>query len=333
MTWRIQTRPLPDFAVDAAENEGMPVPDVDNRAERGPRHGRMIGTLRLRHVKSRTVSRPHRADPAVTMTGRRTPKSRPQSRPITRMIMLAGALASLAFPALAQDGTGAVPDNAAARGQGAGWDCDIGFRADGATCREIAVPENAFATGLPYGTGWTCRRGYTEVDRTSCDPIPVPPDAFLQSSGRDWQCDRGFRRAEETCVPIVLPPHAYLSEEWSGPGWACDRGFSAEADRCVPIAVPENGYLTNANYGDAWACERGFREIDGRCEPVTVPANAFLDPKTYGPGWRCERGFEPVGNTCIAIDLPENSHLDHSGNRWSCDNGFQPSGGACTLRQ
>jgi hypothetical protein len=247
------------------------------------------------------------------------------------MIIVAGVLASLAFPALAQDGTGAVPDNARARGQGAGWDCDIGFRVDGTTCREIAIPDNAYATGLPYGTGWTCRRGYAEADRTSCDLIPVPPNGFLRSSGHDWQCDRGFRRDRETCVPVVLPPHAYLSEDPSGPGWACDRGFRAEADLCVPVAVPANGYLTDAKYGNAWACERGFREVEGRCDPVVLPANAFVDPDTYGPGWSCERGFEAVDDRCLEIVLPENAHLDHSGHRWSCDSGFQPSEGACVL--
>jgi hypothetical protein len=122
----------------------------------------------------------------------------------------------------------------------------------------------------------------------------VPENAFLRSSGYDWQCDRGYRQDRETCVPIVLPDNAYLTDDTSGSGWTCERGFTARSGDCVPIAVPENGYLTNADYGDEWACERGFFEIDGRCDPVALPANAFLDPASYGPGWRCERGFETV---------------------------------------
>jgi hypothetical protein len=134
----------------------------------------------------------------------------------------------------------------------------------------------------------------TRVRRSGRDllrAILVPDNAFLRSSGYDWQCDRGYRQDRETCVPIVLPDNAYLTDDTSGSGWACDRGFTARSGACVPIAVPENGYLTNADYGDEWACERGFFEIDGRCDPVALPANAFLDQDSYGPGWRCERGF------------------------------------------
>lgn len=314
MTGRIQpSRPadLPeDFRVDAAENEGMPpAPEPDTGARPDP-------------------ARDWRAHAGA---GGRTEKARPPTRLIARMSILAGLVASLAFPVLAQDGSGALPDNALARSQGGGWDCDVGYRVDGAACREIEIPENAFATGLQYGTGWACRRGYEEVFGVSCKVIPVPPNAFLRSSGFDWQCDRGFRPERESCVPVAVPENAYLSDERFGSGWTCNRGFTGDADRCVPIAVPENGYLTNADYGDAWACERGFVAVDDRCEPVAMPANAFLDPQGYGPGWRCERGFEQVGDACLLIDLPENAHLDHSGNGWSCDNGFQLSDGACIL--
>jgi hypothetical protein len=314
MTERVQpahsTDSLEEFHVDAAENEGMPpVAEPRNRARPDRAQGRR----------------------AASGTGGRTTKTRPSPRLIARMSILAGLVASLAFPALAQDGRGALPDNALARGQGGGWDCDVGYRVDGTTCREIEIPENAYATGREYGTGWACRRGYEEVFGVSCKVIPVPPNAFLRSSGFDWQCDRGFRPERDSCVPVTVPENAYLSDERLGSGWTCNRGFIEDADRCVPIAVPENGYLTNADYGDAWACERGFAAVDDRCEAVAVPANAFLDPQGYGPGWRCERGFEPAGDACLRIDLPENAHLDHSGNKWSCDNGFQPSDGACVL--
>jgi hypothetical protein len=43
--------------------------------------------------------------------------------------------------------------------------------------------------------------------------IPVPENAFLRSSGYDWQCDRGYRQDRETCVPIVLPDNAYLTDD------------------------------------------------------------------------------------------------------------------------
>lgn len=271
----------------------------------------------------------------TTDRGRRVRGKKPTrhllARLTSKLAFLAGMVASMAFPVFAQDGTGPMPENAQARSYGSGWVCDLGYRAKGADCLALDIPEHAYATGGSYGTGWECSRGYEEVNGTSCNPIPVPANAFLRSSGYDWQCERGYREERDACVPIVLPEHAYLTEETSGPGWICDRGFMADAGTCLPILVPENGYLTNASYGAAWACERGFVENDGGCDAIVLPANAFLDQDSYGLGWRCERGYEPLSGACVAIDLPENAHLDHSGNRWSCNSGYQLSGEGCIL--
>ncbi|SIO54905.1 hypothetical protein SAMN05444722_3431 [Rhodovulum sp. ES.010] len=152
-----------------------------------------------------------------------------------------------AFPVLAQDGTGPLPENAEVRSYGGGWHCTLGYRVNAGDCVAIDVPDNAYATGRSYGAGWACKRGYQEVGGASCEAIPVPENAFLRSSGFDWQCDRGYRQDRETCVLIVLPENAYLTDDPSGSGWACDRGFTASEAACVPIAVPENGYLTNAD--------------------------------------------------------------------------------------
>jgi hypothetical protein len=168
----------------------------------------------------------------------------------------------------------------------------------------------------------------TRVRRSGRDllrAIPVPDNAFLRSSGYDWQCDRGYRQDRETCVPIVLPDNAYLTDDTSGSGWACDRGFTARSGACVPIAVPENGYLTNADYGDEWACERGFFEIDGRCDPVRFPRTPIWTRIPTGRDGAASGDLSRSNNTCVAIDLPANAHLDRSGNRWRCDRGFQLS--------
>ena len=262
-----------------------------------------------------------------------TPESRPRTRLIAKISILAGVLASFAFPVHAQDGASSIPDNAHVSSDGFGWNCDLGYLLDGRDCKQLEIPENAYATRKAYGTGWRCHRGFEEVSGTSCKPIPLPANAFLRSSGYDWQCSRGYRPERGACVHIALPEHAYLTDASYGLGWVCDRGFAQEAGECRAIDVPKNGYLTNARYGDAWACERGFFEIDGRCDPVPVPENAFLDSDAYGPGWRCVRGFEPVGGACIAIDLPENAHLDDSGNRWRCDRDFQISDRECVLER
>ena len=126
------------------------------------------------------------------------------------VIVAAGMIAFLAFPVLAQDGTGPMPENAEARNYGGGWNCALGYRVNGEECVAIDMPENAYATGRTYGSGWACRRGYEDAGGTSCAAIPVPDNAFLRSSGYDWQCDRGYRQDRETCVPIVLPDNAYL---------------------------------------------------------------------------------------------------------------------------
>lgn len=315
-----------DFAIQVAENEGMPT-RPNSRASPLPAAPtrRLTGTLTL------GLSRTRAATGRLWSAKEQVAMRHPLARLIARTAAIAGVIASFAFPVLAQDGTGPMPENAQPRSYGGGWVCDLGFRVEGAECLPLDIPEHAYPTGRSYGTGWECDRGYEEVDGTSCNPIPVPANAFLRSSGYDWQCERGFRQEDEACVPIVLPERAYLTDDHSGTGWTCDRGYEALAGTCSPIAVPENAYLTNADYGAAWACERGFVKIDDRCDVVVVPANAYLNQASYGPGWSCERGYEPLNGACVAIDLPENSYLDRSGNRWSCNRGFQPYKRACIL--
>ena len=320
-----------EFPIQVAENEGMPSrTDPRDTALRVTRHGRQTGTLRPGSSTERTA-----ADEVWAAKGARMRKTNTTAtaRLVARLAVVAGIMASVAFPVFAQDGTGPTPDNAKARNYGGGWDCSLGYRVNGADCASIDIPENAYATGRSYGSGWACRRGYAEVAGTSCEAIPIPDNAYLRSSGYDWQCDRGYRRDRDACIPIALPENGYLTGDSSGPGWTCDRGFTPSAGACIPIAVPENGYLTNSDYGAKWVCERGFFKIDDRCAPVALPANAFLDQESYGPGWKCERGFEAVKNTCVAIDLPANAHVDRSGNGWRCDRSFQLSDGECVLGQ
>ena len=57
------------------------------------------------------------------------------------VVAVAGMIVFLAFPVLAQDGTGPVPENAGARNYGGGWDCDVGYEVDGTACVAIDVPD------------------------------------------------------------------------------------------------------------------------------------------------------------------------------------------------
>ena len=63
------------------------------------------------------------------------------------VIVAAGMFAFLAFPVVAKDGTGPMPENAEARNYGGGWNCALGYRVAGAVCVVIDIPENAYATG------------------------------------------------------------------------------------------------------------------------------------------------------------------------------------------
>lgn len=320
-----------DFSIQAAENEGMP-PRSDARGTPPPPvpTRRLKGTLKLgRSTTSAETAGLWSDRKEEPIMHHREPTRHPLARLVAKTAVMAGVIASFAFPVLAQDGTGPMPKNAQPYAYGGGWDCDLGFRVQGVECLALDIPEHAYPTGSSYGSGWACDRGYSEMEGTSCNPIPVPANAFLRPSGYEWQCDRGFRQEGEACVTITLPQRAYLTDDDSGTGWTCDRGYEAAAGTCLPIAVPANAYLTNADYGAAWACERGFVKIDDRCAVIVVPANAYIDQASYGPGWSCERGYEPLNDTCVTIDLPENAFLDRSGNRWSCNRGFRLSDGEC----
>jgi hypothetical protein len=61
----------------------------------------------------------------------------------------------------------------------------------------------------------------------------VPANGFLDASGTDWACDRGFQRQVENCVALALPANAYL--DFSGNNWRCLEGFkkSGSGTSCV----------------------------------------------------------------------------------------------------
>ncbi len=180
-----------------------------------------------------------------------------------RRALLTGLVMALALPVLAQDGTGPVPQNAETRSFGGGWDCDVGYRVEGVECLAIDVPENAYATERSYGTGWACRRGYQVAGGTSCEPIPVPENAFLSESTNGWHCERGYRRERDACIVIVLPDHAYLAVDTTGSGWRCERGYEAQGNACLEINLPQNAHLDRT--GNGWRCDRNFQLSGGSC--------------------------------------------------------------------
>jgi hypothetical protein len=61
--------------------------------------------------------------------------------------------------------------------------------------------------------------------------VEVPQNAVLEASGKDWRCERGFRKAGRDCVAVKIPANAHL--DYSGNDWNCDRPFWRQRDTCV----------------------------------------------------------------------------------------------------
>lgn len=327
MTGRTPPAVPQDFPIQAAENEGMPPRQhSDSSFPAVVPARRLIGTLTLGSSKSRPTTKGFWSEKGA-------PKRRPLARSCSRLAIVAGLVASLAFPAFAQDATAPMPAHAQPKSYGEGWDCDRGYRREADKCLAVIVPENAFATNRTYGAGWECLHGFRQVDDAVCLKVVVPDGGYLDPSGKSWSCHRGYMEADDLCEKVVLPPNAYFSQNVYRSVWLCDRGYKVEGETCVEIAVPENAFLNGSSYGRPWTCERGFRENGDECKRVAVPENAFFDDKSYGPGWSCERGFAASNDGCTVIDLPDNAHLDRSGNRWRCHDNFQRSQGRCLLNE
>jgi len=61
------------------------------------------------------------------------------------------------------------------------------------------VPDNAYLSEDPTGSGWTCERGFEPLD-DKCLLIDVPENAHLDRSGNSWRCDRSFQLSDGACV-------------------------------------------------------------------------------------------------------------------------------------
>jgi hypothetical protein len=196
----------------------------------------------------------------------------------------------------------------------------------------VVVPENGYANGYSFGSGWECSFGY-QADDAGCTAVDVPANAYLNSRGTGWTCMRGYHSMgleRNECLKIEVPADGYLIDSNSQRSWACNRGFTATRDGCERIQVPDNAYLTNSRSGSGWECERGYREANGSCVAIPLPGNAYLVDKNYGPGWECERGYNTLDDKiCSKLDMPENGHLDSSGNDWECSKPYEKRGKIC----
>jgi hypothetical protein len=56
-------------------------------------------------------------------------------------------------------------------------------------------------------------------------------NGYLDSSGNDWKCERGFKQDDKTCLALKMPTNAYV--DYSGNEWQCDEGFRKQGAACV----------------------------------------------------------------------------------------------------
>jgi hypothetical protein len=115
-----------DFSIQVAENEGMPSnPNFRGSPPPPTPTRRLTGTLTLGLSKTRV------ANGGLWSVKEQAAMRHPLARLIARTTVVAGVIASFAFPVLAQDGTSPMPENAQPRSYGGGWVCDLGHRVAG----------------------------------------------------------------------------------------------------------------------------------------------------------------------------------------------------------
>ena len=229
---------------------------------------------------------------------------------------------------------------------GRGWECDRGYRQANEACAVVEVPPQRLP-GFPRARlGVRARlrasRPVMRRNQATCERLSggllrprlgvrsrissqltthapwsqVPPNAFLDSRGRDWECDRGYRKADQSCVAVKLPANAYLDS--SGDRWKCERGYGKRRV-VLAIEIPHEGYL--ASSGRDWECNRGYRKSGESCVAVAVPANGYL--ASSGRDWQCDRKYRKSGQSCVALEIPANAHIGSSGNDWTCNSGYR----------
>jgi len=197
-----------------------------------------------------------------------------------------------------------------------------------AQTRTPPMPANAFLSSS--GNDWECDRGFRR-SALECLPVQIPANAHEDDTayGSGWRCNRGYRESNSRCVAVVVPKNAYPVQSIYGPGWECSRGFRTSQSGCDAIMVPANAYLRDS--GTDWECDRGFTRRSTRCVPIEVPEHGFLDSR--GDSWRCERGFRKEDLRCVALKLPANAQLDYSGNGWRCREGFRRDSQGCSAER
>ena len=190
---------------------------------------------------------------------------------------------------------------------------------------KVLVPVAEAASATPASTSHFegCTYGSRDV-LGKCVHMQLPPHAFANAMGDDWDCERGFTRKDDRCNPTVVPAGAHLTTF----GWECDRGFQQLGQQCEKIPIPSHAFVVNDTFTIGWDCERGFMRSGSQCKPVRVPVHGFL--AAAGHEWRCERGYVTANQSeCLRVTVPQDGHLDETGHDWECNHGFKRVDGRC----
>jgi hypothetical protein len=62
----------------------------------------------------------------------------------------------------------------------------------------------------------------------------VPKNVYLDDMGREWRCERGFRKQGADCIEVRVPANAFIG--YSGDDWTCEAGFRKEESACRAMA-------------------------------------------------------------------------------------------------
>jgi hypothetical protein len=83
----------------------------------------------------------------------------------------------------------------------------------------------------------------TLADTSQVSDSTVPKNETPRGYGDGWNCDPGYRKANNAFEAISIPENAYATNKSCGSGWACVRGYRLEGAGCALIVVPDNAYL------------------------------------------------------------------------------------------
>lgn len=109
------------------------------------------------------------------------------------------------------------------------------------------------------------------------------PDSYWSQVGPS--CARGYQEQLGKCVPVRIPPHAFLNP--LGDSWECARGYQPEGGACVAVRVPRHAHHTDYSFGKGWECDPGYQDDGYNCLYARVPPHAYPSYESFGRGWEC----------------------------------------------